>query len=676
MDKLRSIIGKSFSDGFTHPSSTSSTSASSSVAVHDSTHPDGSTSAEGVKEKSSIGLSLQNAFKFDKGFKLNHNSLSKQIQIKEVEESPTLKIETNLYQMKSFAIKEFETYIKSIPFDVEYLIVDPSLFQVLNALLSVNDLKNISVQLYSVDDSLVGNSIYLLRNRLETIQTFSKWIKKQLINQSSVSNEGNEGNVGGSNFSLCLTPSRNLLIEKQLEYHGVVGTHSKIGELRSFISIPLNDSYFEMGLSHLLRDICVYNDYSSLVDVSRILSSWNVLHSDIYIGKSSLMIKNLLSTMKEKLQTFSQSNKEKIQWHDTVDQLIVLDRTLDLYSPFITSFSYDSMIDNLFGLDFGRLDLSKIEKNHSNTNATRVLLNSIDVVYEALKRKNISESNSILNTFAKDLRTMADKKNTLKDAKEIRSFVENDMPQIQRLKTQLSIHLDVCFSIKKITQDLVFRRWIEMELDLLLGISNDKFILDFISERIVNKDPLLNTLSLIILYNMIKQGYTDKKFFEIYKELIHTYGHEIMPFVHNLRRIGLFCLKEEFAKNIEEISIENYYTKPWIKMARLFQQESANDPLNLTYEYSGYTPLLLKWIDLSLQDPKKLKDRVGDNFEILNHQENIILPRKRKILIFIVGGITRAELNCIKALEEIYGHKIIVGSTATIRGSTLIESFK
>src|SRR5690348_8033812 len=95
-----------------------------------------------------------------------------------------------------------------------------------------------------------------------------------------------------------------------------------------------------------------------------------------------------------------------------IDQLIIIDRECDLITPMCTQLTYEGLIDEVFGISSGFLDVEPeiigVTANPAPNAAappkkSKIALNSNDKVYANLRDLNFSTVGPLLNKKAKEI---------------------------------------------------------------------------------------------------------------------------------------------------------------------------------------------------------------------------------------------------------------------------------
>lgn len=85
------------------------------------------------------------------------------------------------------------------------------------------------------------------------------------------------------------------------------------------------------------------------------------------------------------------------------------------------------------------------------------------------------------------------------------------------------------------------------------------------------------------------------------------------------------------------------------------------------YPYNGYIPLIVRYIETGIRNSwRDWTTILSDDRPTIGHNTHSI--------IFIIGGITQAELACLRKTR--FSNKLLVVSSAVITGNKLISSIQ
>lgn len=277
--------------------------------------------------------------------------------------------------------------------------------------------------------------------------------------------------------------------------------------------------------------------------------------------------------------------------------------------------------------------------------------------------------------------------------------MQQNLPKVSAQKKILYKHLILC---EKIVQEMSgnFERQQNIE-ETILSCGNRKQILTYIEEQLYTNPHQWNSLRLICLFHVCCGGFSAEDSNKFMGSYLNTFGHGNIGVFHNLARAKLFPdISRVASKNLMGLSMPQKKTQfqndsGKLKLIPGDDTETVKDQRVAkacpSYVFNGnYIPFiaqlayfLLKsenFIEFSgkLCHLENLKVSTGDEFENLKSataQNFKAFPFKpRTLFIFIVGGITYAEVAACNMIESLTGSKIVLASDRITSGIDVMKA--
>jgi vacuolar protein sorting-associated protein 33A len=137
------------------------------------------------------------------------------------------------------------------------------------------------------------------------------------------------------------------------------------------------------------------------------------------------------------------SSTEEPQIVPKIDNLFIIDRTIDVLTPMMTQLTYEGLVDEQFGIKYTQCEIPQNNNNinelstSSNDKKPTIILNSADSLFSEIRDKNFQSINQVLSRTGKELQQANEAKNRLNSVSEIRSFVEKTLKTFQAKKLSL-----------------------------------------------------------------------------------------------------------------------------------------------------------------------------------------------------------------------------------------------
>lgn len=227
------------------------------------------------------------------------------------------------------------------------------------------------------------------------------------------------------------------------------------------------------------RECQLENDYSSLHQAARCLMTlqclFGIIPSITGIGRSSKTVYDIMVRMRREVSGMEPSIVPQI------DQLILIDRSIDLLSPMVFQLSYEGLLDEIYGINQTVIELppEKFIQNNPDDNPTagptrnaelptekkRFYLNSSEDLFKKLRDSNYITVGPILRSSAKSLAAQFNENKLAKTVREIRQFVDK-IPYLQRMRSSQANHTSMAELIREFTDTEEFHELLYVGLCL------------------------------------------------------------------------------------------------------------------------------------------------------------------------------------------------------------------
>ncbi|XP_014247417.1 vacuolar protein sorting-associated protein 33A [Cimex lectularius] len=485
-------------------------------------------------------------------------------------------------------------------------------------------------------------------------------------------------------FYLFFVPRRTKLCMIRLEEKGVLGTLN-VEDLECDI-YPFDYDLLSMEVGSAFRDFFLDKDptyiYQAAEALMTLQSLYGMIPKVLGKGQAAFQLHSLMKRLAQEPRTPPPSVSQ-------IDQLVLIDRSVDLISPLATQLTYEGLIDEIFKINCTTVTLPAEEFDESDdrhngimAGTKKVILNSGDEIYSDIRDKSFSAIGPYLDKKTKHITsTFREKISAEKSMDELKEFVTK-LPDMKASKRSLEIHLSIAKLIRKYVDSDEFLESLNLEQSLLLGSDTDK-VQQHIEDLIARQAPLLKVLRLICLQSGTNSG-LKPKVLEYYKrEIVQTYGFHHILTLTNLEDSGL-------------LTIQN--SRSYSTLRRLLKLTDEDDsetmPNDISYVHSMYAPLSVRLIqvllkigswsglrDVMMQVPgpfidssqpisssNKRRNSVGSEASSQNDSKKIVL-------VFFLGGCTFAEISALRFIgqQEENNIEFMVATTKIINGNSFLE---
>ncbi|XP_054449955.1 vacuolar protein sorting-associated protein 33A isoform X1 [Pteronotus mesoamericanus] len=515
----------------------------------------------------------------------------------------------------------------------------------------------------------VKNIIFFVRPRLELMDIIAE----------NVLSEDRRGPA--RDFHILFVPRRSLLCEQRLKDLGVLGSFIHREEY-SLDLIPFDGDLLSMESEGAFKECYLESDQTSLYHAAKGLMTLQALYGTIPQifgkGECARQVANMMIRMKREF-TGSQNSIFPV-----FDNLLLLDRNVDLLTPLATQLTYEGLIDEIYGIQnsYVKLPPEKFAPKKQGdgskdlpTEAKKLQLNSAEELYAEIRDKNFNAVGSVLSKKAKVISAAFEERHNAKTVGEIKQFV-SQLPHMQAARGSLANHTSIAELIKDVTTSEDFFDKLTVEQEFMSGVDTDK-VNSYIEDCIAQKHPLIKVLRLICLQSVCNSGLKQKVLDYYKREILQTYGYEHLLTLHSLEKAGLLRPQPGGRNNYPTIR----------KTLRLWMDDvNEQNPTDISYVYSGYAPLSVRLAQLLARPGWRSIEEVlrilpGPHFEERQPLPTGLQKKRqpgenRVTLVFFLGGVTFAEIAALRFLSQLEdgGTEYVIATTKLMNGTTWIES--
>ncbi|OQS05550.1 vacuolar protein sorting-associated protein 33A [Thraustotheca clavata] len=503
-------------------------------------------------------------------------------------------------------------------------------------------------------------------------------------------------------FHMYCTPKRTLACDEMLKKFGVHGS-MMFGEFPMDL-VPYEEDVLTLELNDGFRDLFVDNDKSSLQTVATSINKLQVLFGVIPNIKYKGSMSKVAVEMAMHIQKKQKSDGISLGAAEPeIDTLIVLDRTVDLVTPLCTPFTYEGLLDEIVGIQNGTIrvptELVEDPQEKPKANApppppfTSVPLNSSDDLYAEIRDFHTERLGAHLQHLAKDIRDRHEefrKKNA--SISEIRDFVKR-IPGLQLQYKLLNQHTNLAQLLKKTTDSKSFNDMWFAERSMLEG----QALIDELEEFIGVQEPLLKVLRLMCLQSLTSGGIKAKSYDHLRREIIQTYGFQMLLVLTNLEKIGLLRRQD----SLFPVASSSAFMSVRKSLRLINDNVNVMNPKDISYVTKGYAPLSVRLVEIAAinkmthttgwrtihdtlkqlpgpsEEINQLASKTGDSDQDAPVKKEGITEEERKVMVvYFIGGVTFMEIAALRHLSKQPDcpYDIIIATTKIINGSTLIKS--
>ncbi|KAI6183231.1 L51-S25-CI-B8 domain-containing protein [Aphelenchoides bicaudatus] len=325
------------------------------------------------------------------------------------------------------------------------------------------------------------------------------------------------------------------------------------------------------------------------------------------------------------------------------DQIIVIDRLMDPVTPLLEQFSFSGMLDTLFGIGIKNV----IEVPEEVLKETELLANCKEgpvkkiqlesEVYRDLIHLSSENARLEIQRILSELHKIEETQKSISSASDIKRF----MPSLTKLVKQKGLAsnaLGLLFICQCSYAQPSNSAQIRCEQEILAGVFNQSTVVEFIEDLIIDGGQnAIPALRLICLQSLVYNGLTSKTWHEYQKLLVQSFGPNAVAWCLNLQISGLIYVAGS-SNNSKFSQLSNELKR----MRCVVEQEP------LASYYVNYVPLMVRVLEQKLRENwKGFEMQINERLK----GQSMAPSQIPKRALFVVGGLTRSEIACIRALK-------------------------
>ena len=375
---------------------------------------------------------------------------------------------------------------------------------------------------------------------------------------------------------------------------------------------------------------------------------------------------------------------------EAIDSVVLIDRRSDLFSLLCSQFTYEALVDEIFGIVNTKV---KFSHEGEGVNTVMSLRNEVDPLFSEIRDVHVGQVGGMLSKKANFIAASYKEKDSLKSISEIKEFMDK-FKLVQAEHASLGNHVALATQVTAVTRDPLYAWTLKVE-DQIMSMSKPvgkiltkidsmirraKFVPLFTLNRIIR---LLSLTSLVYGPKALTNAGVDK----ILKSLVHCFGLPALRLIPFLEQAGLLTFHNpaETAGVMAELMSSG--TK-WPKIREEFKlilDANSLDPEGVLADaHSGYVPLSVRLVQLLNNSWKNCAASLnllrGPALEIAQECPVAIggpsTGSTSYVAVVFLGGVTRGEIAALRRLSQLEGgrRKFLIITTEVTNYAKLFDS--
>ncbi|VDO34374.1 unnamed protein product [Haemonchus placei] len=341
-----------------------------------------------------------------------------------------------------------------------------------------------------------------------------------------------------------------------------------------------------------------------------------------------------------------------------INRLVILDRWIDPLTPLLHQLTYAGMLDEMYGINMvGSIKVSLAEFEN-NDNADPFALKEIHLNDEVFYRLKNVHINAIGLELAKILADIKEDEEFDRDRMSVAEYqvLVKKMPQILLRKKLCSVHMRLAEMAREKLYES-YADYIRVEKELLESATADK-IHPFIEEAIISGDDVNTAIRFVATHALAANGLKPAVLQQYRRMIMQSFGVEALNKLLKLQKMG--AIRERGGSGKLSTDYAPLMFPSMKKQYELLPDNvSETNTQDAAYAYSGYAPLIVRILEEG--------DRV--RWAGWNKTFDGAIGGDDRTAVFIVGGVTRAELAGIRLMPNV----CLILTSSIITGNRLID---
>ena len=474
---------------------------------------------------------------------------------------------------------------------------------------------------------------------------------------------------------IWIVPRYGTLCQKAVENSGI---EDKVTVKEFHTDLLLLEDYFMLvHTPHCFRRVFGEGDIDDLTTISRALVKCEILNGvfpHVYtFGDNAAKVKHILGEMK------AQIGHAAFTAEPQFESLIILDRTVDLLTPLLSPMIYGAILNDLMQPDTGFLDLPEdlkplviIDEDGKEQQLRTIELNDKDGAYREIRGLTIENA---IEVITQRINAISDCKKQLKPGMDINTFKIQKAKgmELAKLKPYLTCHMDIMIYLAKFKAAQKNCQAINtFEYQSQLGLE----VLPPNGEENMNMDEdWIETLRQYAIVSASQRGLKSGVAKMVRRRLVERFGLPVIGDILKMERSKVMY-QEPPPWNLLAPRLPD-----WDSLKSKFKlQVDKDDKEDIGMFFDGFVPLICRLVQLvcsgksfSMAQTRLL---TKNNTPFAGAEKVETAHENKRVMVFVIGGLTETEISCIRALGRIFyqgTYEFYLGTTSILSGKKLIE---
>ena len=422
--------------------------------------------------------------------------------------------------------------------------------------------------------------------------------------------------------------------------------------------LPIDNDLLSLEKENCFREIYIDKNLTSISELANAFVKLEACFGKVkhrYIKGDNAKIFDELVREKEK--------ENDLKTKEEILGMVILDRSVDFITVLSTNYTYEGLIDDYFGINYGTIRLKESYIKENSNKMKNISTNEKTVLYSLTSFGNpfYSQVGIMYYLDAKDFIDKTKKyyenigrkdkeKKGASSLEELRMTTNEINKYMREIKEPLSVNENIINEIINKISDEKYMQYIRNEQILTTGDLPTNLYL-YYEDYICDKRDLHQLLKLMVIESLTKGGI--QEYNSLKRNILNIYGFQNIFLFRDLENLG-WLKEKKVIKNLIEVSYDTIFDE-----LQLFNSDFNYKKVeDCSFVNKGLCPISLRLIERAVEGKwkkilKTIKDIPGEyNFPL--DESEIAKPTKEVNTIFLVfiGGVTYTEIQGIRFLNR------------------------
>jgi len=298
------------------------------------------------------------------------------------------------------------------------------------------------------------------------------------------------------------------------------------------------------------------------------------------------------------------SEGDEIPPQACIDSVVLIDRRSDVWSLLCSQFTYESLIDEKFGIENNRVKFSS-SGSTTTPEVTMNLSRSSDPMFDEIRDVSVSQIGQLLSRKANYISECYKEKDALKSISEIKDFMEK-FKVIQSQHSSLTNHVSLATECSEFARHPDYTYILKIE-DQIMSMSKPVSKILWKIEKLIRKGGLVVTpsriLRLVCLASIIFEGkaIVSAGVEKVLRSIVSKFGVDMIRIIVRLEQAGLLRYNNPVNSGVvtELIGGASKWPKIREEFKVIIDGGDGSDPSSAIAEpYSGFVPISVRLVQL------------------------------------------------------------------------------